>query len=85
MHDPRLVLLTQLCGKQVIMQEGCVSPLCKWVQVRAAGLTLPAVIAARAMVGLGEGVALPSMNNLVRLLSHYLQVMRKHKAHDAIR
>jgi len=34
--------------------------------VRAAGLTLPAVLAARAMVGLGEGVALPSMNNLVR-------------------
>ena len=31
----------------------------------SAGLTLPAVIAARAMVGLGEGVALPSMNNLV--------------------
>ena len=29
------------------------------------GLTLPAVLAARAMVGLGEGVALPSMNNLV--------------------
>lgn len=37
------------------------------LQVRAAGLTLPAVLAARAMVGLGEGVALPSMNNLVRL------------------
>ena len=29
------------------------------VQVAAAGLTLPAVLAARAMVGLGEGVALP--------------------------
>ena len=38
-------------------------------QVAAAGLTLPAVIAARAMVGLGEGVALPSMNNLVRARS----------------
>ncbi len=29
------------------------------LQVAAAGLTLPAVLAARAMVGLGEGVALP--------------------------
>jgi len=33
--------------------------------VVAAGLTIPAVIAARCAVGLGEGVALPSMNNLV--------------------
>ena len=31
----------------------------------AAGLTLPAVMLARGMVGLGEGVALPAMNNLV--------------------
>lgn len=31
----------------------------------AAGLTLPAVLAARFLVGFGEGVALPSMNNLV--------------------
>lgn len=35
------------------------------VQVAAAGLTLPAVLAARALVGFGEGVALPCMNNLV--------------------
>jgi predicted MFS family arabinose efflux permease len=35
------------------------------MKVAAMGLTLPAVLAARAMVGLGEGVALPSMNNLV--------------------
>ena len=35
------------------------------LQVTAAGLTLPAVMLARGMVGLGEGVALPSMNNLV--------------------
>ena len=35
------------------------------VQVAAAGLTLPAVLAARTLVGLGEGVALPCMNNLV--------------------
>lgn len=33
--------------------------------VAAAGLTLPAMIAARVMVGLGEGVALPCMNQLV--------------------
>jgi MFS family permease len=31
----------------------------------AAGLALPAVLLSRAFVGLGEGVALPSMNNLV--------------------
>ena len=34
-------------------------------QVAAAGWTLPAVMLARGMVGLGEGVALPAMNNLV--------------------
>ena len=34
-------------------------------QVAAAGCTLPAVIAARALVGLGEGVALPCMNSLI--------------------
>lgn len=33
--------------------------------VVAAGLSLPAAVLARALVGLGEGVALPSMNNLV--------------------
>ncbi|PSC76976.1 putative anion transporter chloroplastic [Micractinium conductrix] len=33
--------------------------------VAAAGLTLPAVLAARFLVGFGEGVALPAMNNLV--------------------
>lgn len=33
--------------------------------VAAAGWTLPAVMLARGMVGLGEGVALPAMNNLV--------------------
>lgn len=33
--------------------------------VAAAGLTLPAVMLARGLVGLGEGVALPAMNNLV--------------------
>lgn len=33
--------------------------------VRAAGLALPAVLLARMCVGLGEGVALPSMNNMV--------------------
>lgn len=35
------------------------------MQVMAAGLTLPAVMLARGLVGLGEGVALPAMNNLV--------------------
>ena len=38
---------------------------CLYFQVAAAGLTLPAVLAARALVGLGEGAALPVMNNLV--------------------
>lgn len=38
---------------------------CHCLQVAAAGLTLPAVMLARGMVGLGEGVALPAMNNLV--------------------
>ena len=38
---------------------------CHWLQITAAGLTLPAVMLARGMVGLGEGVALPAMNNLV--------------------
>ncbi|KIY98369.1 putative anion transporter 2 [Monoraphidium neglectum] len=33
--------------------------------VQAAGLTIPAILLARCCVGLGEGVALPSMNNLV--------------------
>jgi hypothetical protein len=33
--------------------------------IAAAGLTVPAILAARCAVGLGEGVALPSMNNLV--------------------
>jgi ACS family sodium-dependent inorganic phosphate cotransporter len=36
-----------------------------WAQVARAGLTVPAVLAARACVGLGEGVALPTMNHLV--------------------
>jgi len=40
-------------------------PLALSDAVRAAGLTLPAVLFARSMVGLGEGVALPSMSNLV--------------------
>ena len=35
------------------------------LQVRAAGLTVPAVMLARGLVGLAEGVALPSMSNLV--------------------
>ncbi len=34
-------------------------------QAARAGLTVPAVLAARACVGLGEGVALPTMNHLV--------------------
>eukprot|EP00887_Chlorella_sp_A99_P000660 scaffold5.g660.t1 len=34
----------------------------------AAGLALPAVLVARFLVGFGEGVALPSMNNLVARL-----------------
>jgi predicted MFS family arabinose efflux permease len=37
-------------------------------QVAAAGLTFQAVVATRVCVGLGEGVALPSMNNLVATL-----------------
>ena len=35
------------------------------LQVRTAGLTVPAVMLARGLVGLAEGVALPSMSNLV--------------------
>ena len=38
---------------------------CCLLQVAAVGLTLPAVLAARVCVGLGEGAALPVMNNLV--------------------
>lgn len=34
-------------------------------QVAAAALTYPAVLATRVCIGLGEGVALPSMNNMV--------------------
>lgn len=34
-------------------------------QVAAAALTFPAVLATRVCIGLGEGVALPSMNNMV--------------------
>ncbi|KAI8477407.1 MAG: hypothetical protein J3K34DRAFT_515747 [Monoraphidium minutum] len=40
-------------------------PLALSAPVQAAGLTVPAVLMARCCVGLGEGVALPSMNNLV--------------------
>ncbi|GBF90924.1 anion transporter, chloroplastic-like [Raphidocelis subcapitata] len=40
-------------------------PLALSAPVEAAGLTVPAVLLARCCVGLGEGVALPSMNNLV--------------------
>ncbi len=34
-------------------------------QVAAAALTFPAVLATRVCIGLGEGVALPAMNNMV--------------------
>lgn len=40
-------------------------PLALSAPVAAAGLTVPAVLAARCAVGLGEGVALPAMNSLV--------------------
>ncbi|KAL6765902.1 major facilitator superfamily domain-containing protein [Haematococcus lacustris] len=40
-------------------------PLALSPPVVAAGLTLPAMLLARCCVGLGEGVALPAMNNLV--------------------
>jgi ACS family sodium-dependent inorganic phosphate cotransporter/ACS family sodium-dependent inorganic phosphate cotransporter-like MFS transporter 9 len=40
-------------------------PLALSPAVAAAGLTVPAVLLARCCVGLGEGVALPSMNALV--------------------
>lgn len=42
-------------------------------QVAAAALTFPAVVATRVCVGLGEGVALPSMNNLVATLPKQLR------------
>ena len=35
------------------------------LQVAAAALTFPAVLATRVCIGLGEGVALPAMNNMV--------------------
>lgn len=41
------------------------TPLALTSPVAALGLTLPALLLARTMVGLGEGVALPAMNNLV--------------------
>jgi len=37
-------------------------------QVAAAALTYPAVLATRVCIGLGEGVALPAMNNMVAAL-----------------
>lgn len=40
-------------------------PIALSAKIMAAGLTLPAVMLARGLVGLGEGVALPAMNNLV--------------------
>jgi len=40
-------------------------PLALSPAVAAAGLTVPAVLAARCAVGLGEGVALPAMNSLI--------------------
>ncbi|GAX82959.1 hypothetical protein CEUSTIGMA_g10386.t1 [Chlamydomonas eustigma] len=40
-------------------------PLALSEPVVAAGYTIPAVLFARCMVGLGEGVALPTMNNLM--------------------
>jgi predicted MFS family arabinose efflux permease len=40
-------------------------PLALSPAVAAAGMTVPAVLAARCAVGLGEGVALPAMNSLV--------------------
>lgn len=43
----------------------------------AAGLALPATLLSRAMVGLGEGVALPAMNNLV---ARYIHPSRKASA-----
>ncbi|KAG1674590.1 hypothetical protein FOA52_001839 [Chlamydomonas sp. UWO 241] len=43
----------------------CLLPLAATPQVAALGLTVPLVLAARCMVGLGEGVALPTMSHLV--------------------
>lgn len=38
---------------------------CRHLQMVAAGWALPAVLLARAAVGFGEGVVLPSMSNLM--------------------
>eukprot|EP00803_Ostreobium_quekettii_P009326 evm.model.scf_2050.1 EVM.evm.TU.scf_2050.1 scf_2050:7752-15159(+) len=42
-----------------------ITPLALSKGVQAMGLALPALLLARTCVGLGEGVAMPSMNNLV--------------------
>jgi len=60
-------------GGKVVMAGGIVwfslasmlMPVALSEPIVAAGLTVPAVLAARCAVGLGEGVALPSMNNLI--------------------
>ena len=51
----RFDVLPQFDGRR----QWCRTLAVRRLQVAAAGLTLPAVLAARAMVGLGEGVALP--------------------------
>lgn len=40
-------------------------PLSLSPPIIAAGLSIPAILAARCMVGLGEGVAMPAMSNLI--------------------
>ena len=51
------------CAHNLLQCHGTSPPYS--AQASTARWVLPAVIAARAMVGLGEGVALPAMNNLV--------------------
>lgn len=60
-------------GGKVVMAAGVawfsiaslLLPLALSPPIVAAGLSVPAILAARCMVGLGEGVAMPSMSNLI--------------------
>jgi ACS family sodium-dependent inorganic phosphate cotransporter/ACS family sodium-dependent inorganic phosphate cotransporter-like MFS transporter 9 len=53
------------CGVLWFSLASAALPLALSPGVAAAGLTVPAVLAARCAVGLGEGVALPAMNSLI--------------------
>ena len=64
-HLPKAFHVRCNCVHYLIQCHGTSPPYPAAAQASTARWVLPAVIAARAMVGLGEGVALPAMNNLV--------------------